>query len=239
MQTWILMIALTAPAGITPALAEESTNAPSLPEHPAAAELAPRMQDGTLLFSTGDCLAVRIYTKSPYTHVAVVMREDGEPHVYDSMNGAGVRRQSLSDYLHSQRSDCMHIFHPRRSLTPEQSRGLREALDSQLGRPYAVKHHLTGARCEGLHCAEYTTDALMAIKLIHAERPSKVSPASLVEGVTAAEIYVSDGTVDLSPAPAPAPSQPVAEGRCRRLWIETKHCVTACCDQLSGWFLCR
>ena len=57
----------------------------------AATILENHVQSGTLLFSEGDCLAVRIFTKSPYTHVATVVEQDGKFYVYDSMNGVGVR----------------------------------------------------------------------------------------------------------------------------------------------------
>src|SRR5690606_25692047 len=65
----------------------------------AAASITPELQTGTLLFSEGDCLAIRVYTASPYTHVALVCVEEGEPFVYDSMNGVGVRRLSLAEYF--------------------------------------------------------------------------------------------------------------------------------------------
>ena len=39
----------------------------------AAADIGPQLQTGTLIFSQGDCLAVRVYSASSYTHVAAVV----------------------------------------------------------------------------------------------------------------------------------------------------------------------
>jgi len=201
-----------------------------------ANRIAPQLQTGTLLFSEGDCLAIRVYTASKYTHVAVVCIEGGKPYVYDSMNGVGVRRLSLARYLAAESPNEVQIFQPRRTLTAEQGSQLEAALRSQLGRPYAVKHHLTGERAEGLHCSEYATDALMSIGLITAERPPRVSPASLAIGVTRTNIYTTGQTLDLEP---PAPPREPARNRCHRLWLDTKQCTISCCDKLTGWFLCR
>jgi hypothetical protein len=87
-----------------------------------------------------------------------------------------------------------------------------------------------------VHCAEYVTDALMSIELLHAERPCKVSPASLVTGITREKIYTAETTIELTPRVAAAP---VASNRCHQLWLDTKQCMAGCCDKLAGWFLCR
>lgn len=210
---------------------------PLPPEFAAtAASITSDLQTGTLLFSEGDCLAVRIYTASAYTHVALVCIEEGEPFVYDSMNGVGVRRQSLAAYLAGEAPHEVHILQPCRPLTAEQGTALQTYLNSQLGRPYAIHHHLTGKRCEGVHCSEYATDALMSVGLITAQRPPRVSPASLATGITQTGLYAVGGSIDLEPA---APPQEPAANRCHWLWLETKQCTIACCDKLAGWFLCR
>ena len=144
---------------------------------------------------------------------------------------------TLEDYLRSESSKLSACFPSVGGpLTAEQGSGLRGYLDSQIGRPYAIHHHLTGKRATGVHCSEYATDALISIGLLRANRPSKVSPASLVTGITRAELYDASATIDLSPPP---PEREPANNRCHRLWLDTKHCTIACCEKLSGWFLCR
>ncbi|REJ71709.1 MAG: hypothetical protein DWQ34_00240 [Planctomycetota bacterium] len=203
----------------------------------AAAVIAPQLQTGTLIFSEGDCLAIKAYSAGPFTHVAAVVIRGDEPWVYDSMNGVGVRKLTLERYLASQVPDEIHLFHPSRRLTDEESRELETALEDRLGTPYAVMHHVTGNRSEkGVHCAEYVTDALMSVGLIRAERPPKVSPASLAEGITKNEIYTNGVTIQVA---RPEPTPPDDASWCGRMWFDTKLCCTRCCDQLTGWFLCR
>jgi hypothetical protein len=201
-----------------------------------AASLTSQLQTGTLLFSEGDCLAVRVYTASRYTHVAVVCIENGGPFVYDSMNGVGVRRLRLAEYFASQSPHEIHVLHPCRPLTAEQGSQLQAYLSSQLGRPYSIHHHLSGKRADGLHCSEYATDALMSVGLITAQRPPKVSPASLSTGITHSGISAAGGTVTLDPPAAP---QEPAANRCHQWWLDTKQCTIICCNKLSGWLLCR
>ncbi len=199
--------------------------------------LKDELPTGSLLVSEGDCLAVRIYTASPYTHVAAVISKDGQPYVYDSTNGAGVRCQSLRDYLESQQPDELRVFVPQKPLSETQQASLEEYLASQVGRPYAIKHHLTGKRVEGIHCSEYVTDALMSCKLMHAENPPRVSPASLVEGILQTELYRATLIVEI-PIGAAQATDPDASW-CRRMWTSTKSCTAATCHQLQRWFLCR
>lgn len=204
---------------------------------PVVREITESAQTGSLLFSKGDCLAVRIYTNSPYTHVATVVYDDyGNPFVYDSMHGVGVRKLSLQEYLLTQAPDEVQLFHPKRSFKPEEFSCFRDYLESQLGRPYAVKHHLTGQRCEGLHCAEYVTDALVKIDWLKVENSPRVSPASLAEGISLHAVYDFGERIEIpflmEPISAPA-------GRCERLWMETKICMLGCTRQMSRWFLCQ
>ena len=202
----------------------------------AATALEEQVQTGTLLFNRGDCLAIKVYTKSPYTHVAAVVVEQGRPYVYDSMNHVGVRRLPLNQYLASQRPDVIHVFQPVKPFSRRRAKSFRQALDSQIGRPYAIKHHLTGKRSKGLHCSEYVTDALQSARLIKAKRPPKVSPASLVAGITNSDLYRPSQMIRVK-----EPEPPIERGEnwCEQAWIDTKLCTSRCCKQLRRWFLCH
>lgn len=225
---------LTAILAASPATAAETVSAASIGE--VADAIRAQAQTGTLLFSRGDCLAVKVFGGGPYTHVAAIIVRDGEPFVYESANGAGVRCLPLNRYLETQRPDTLTLAHPVRPFGDDRCLAFRRELDEQLGRPYAVAHHLTGKRAEGIHCAEYVTDALCAAELIRAERPPKVSPASLAEGIVGGDVYYLAATFTLQ-----SPEEPVAEADdwCSRMWIDTKTCTARCCRQLSRWFLCR
>ncbi|TWT57768.1 hypothetical protein KOR42_11340 [Thalassoglobus neptunius] len=200
------------------------------------ADIIDSCENGSLLFSQGDCLAVRCYTNSPYTHVGIVIEEGDQKIAYDSMNGVGVRKMSLEDYLTTQAPDTVHAFHPIRKLNRSEVSELREHLESQLGRPYSVKHHITGKRNAGLHCSEYVTDALVSIDWLKVSNPPRVSPASLAEGIEHNSIYLVGPVYEV-----PAEIQPIPEpdGFCERMWVDMKLCTLQCCSKLSGWILCR
>lgn len=194
------------------------------------------LETGSLLFSDGKCLAVKVVSYSRFTHVAVVVQEKSGAFVYDSQNGVGVRRLSLAEYLDENVGVKIEILRPRDSLTPSQKTHLKAYLESQLGRPYAILHHLTGSRRDGLHCAEYLTDALMAIELISAEQPSRVSPASLYSALLAHELYESQRTVRLT---LPEPEAREGKNWCHKLWIDTKDCCSSCWTGFRGCVLCQ
>ena len=230
MSALLILASLTAsPAGTLAARGYASMNA-------ASQALSPEMQTGTLLLSKGDCLAVRVFTQSPYTHVAAVVVKDGRPFVYDATSGVGVRCQEMDKYLISQNPDQIHVFHPRRPFPKQRSLAFQQYLDSQLGKPYAIKHHLTGKRAHGIHCAEYVIDALHACNLMRAKQPSRVSPASLVVGITKSRFYAPGKTVQLKKPPE---LKEQGGNWCDQLWIDTKQCVSLCCFRMKRWILCR
>tara|TARA_R110002072_G_scaffold302100_1_gene483865 strand:+ start:15353 stop:16048 length:696 start_codon:yes stop_codon:yes gene_type:complete len=202
----------------------------------AASELRPVLKTGTLLVSEGDCLAVRVYTQSPFTHVAAVVQRNGRPFVYDSANGVGVRCQTLENYLRTQSPDELHVFQPARPLNSSQQKRLTGWLDGQLGRPYAVAHHLSGDRGDGVHCAEYVSEALDNCGLIKVKNPARVSPASLVQGITIHNVYSQTETVHVI-APTPEPTPPSTWYG--QAWQCTKTCTATCMSRFRRCVLCQ
>lgn len=227
-MNWILLAALVTAAPEAPAEKYASDQ--------LARSLAPALQTGSLIFSQGDCLAVKVFSASRYTHVGAVVVKGGEPYVYDSTGGAGVRRQRLHEYLASQGDACLYVLRPARPLSANRATRFERYLDSQLGRPYAIAHHLTGERCHGLHCAEYVTDGLVAGHVLQAKQPARVSPASLLEGVERAELYRPMITVHLVPV---AETQRLTDSWCEQMWLDTKSCTRTCYRKLRGWFCCK
>jgi hypothetical protein len=201
----------------------------------AAESVSSQMQTGTLIFSQGDCLAVKIFTQSSYTHVAAVVMKNGESFVYDSTSGHGVRRRSLKAYFKSQSPDVVHLMHPNKPFSKKRSEQIASYLNGQLGKPYAIKHHLTGKRTQGVHCSEYVTNALMSCRLIHAKQPSRVSPGSLAAGILKANLYSPAQLINLKKKIV----KPKGRNWCDQLWIDTKLCTLGCCRQLQRWILCR
>ena len=208
----------------------------ALPSDALVSELKQGLQTGSLIFSQGDCLAVKVFSQSSYTHVGGVVEQGGEFVVYDSMNGVGVRKIPLDEYLRRQTPSTIFVVHPTVPFSAETQGTFVQHLESQLGRTYAVRHHLTGQRCEGLHCSEYMTDALMAIDLITAKQPPRVSPGSLLEGVTTANVYTKGIRCELK---TPEPPQPEDRTWCQRTWDNTALCCSKSASQMRRWILCR
>ena len=223
MHALLILVALAADPTATAGPAETYAAVPA-----AAAALRPELQTGTLLFSAGDCLAVKTFTLSRYTHVAIVALDGETPWIYDSQNGVGVRRLSLEDYLTATLPDDLHVAAPATAYSPAATVALRAHLEAQLGRPYSVLHYLTGNRHEGLHCAEYVTDALMAAELVTAQRPAGVSPASLRAGLLRHDLYRPTRTLAVL---IPQPQREPGRNWCHELWLDTKDC---CAGAWSG-----
>jgi hypothetical protein len=199
--------------------------------------VADAVQTGSIIASRGDCLPVRLYTQSPYTHVGTVVVEDGRPVVYDSMIRIGVRCQSLDEYLESQRPCDIELFHPIKPFTQAQAKNFGKYLHDQVGRPYGVKQYVTGREGKGLHCAEYLTQALIASEHVTSENPALVSPAGIVECVTKYEIYAVGDKSNLPPVPVPPPLP--ATTWCGRLWQDTTLCTHGCWTQTKRWALAK
>ena len=209
---------------------------PSLASTTEIAQVTAVAETGTLLFSQGDCLAVRVYSQSSYTHVAIVVKQADECWVYDAMPGPGVRRTPLAQYLYELTPGKVEVFQPQRPIEGPSAVLMQRYLESQLGRPYQVRQHLTGCACVGVHCSEYVTEALMAAEQITARQPARVTPGSLLEGVVEGRVYALDRACELTTAPAEVPED---EGWCGRQCRRSTACCEAVCDQLSRWFLCR
>lgn len=208
----------------TPLTASEFTENQTVPQ--VESRLNAELQDGSLIMHQGDCLAVKVFTTSPYTHVGMVLHdEDAGWLIYDAANGSGVRKSTLSDYLNECAPNCITVLNPQHQYNDEQLAIIRLALEEQIGRPYGIKHHVTGSRANGVHCAEYMTDTLMAADLITAQKPSRVSPYSLRQGLLEADLYAESSEINMiEDVIPPLP----AETWCGQMWQDTKSCVSGC-----------
>ena len=202
-----------------------------------AESVAERLTAGTLLFSKGDCLYVTAFTGSEYTHVGVVVEDAaGARSVVDSMKGHGVRRSTVAGYLASMQDAEVLIYQPQAVLDETQRQTLDRYTASELGRPYGVSHYLTGQPAEGVHCSEFASSSLRAAGLVRVNRPSDLSPGSLLRGVSRAGRWQLAATLQLSMPEAIKPSDLSC---CESFWWDTKKCCRDTGDWFSGLFLCR
>lgn len=228
------LIAIALAAGSPSGASVENIEVASISE--AAEGLRAELQTGTLLVSEGDCLAVRIYSQSPFTHVAAIVMRNGQPFVYDAANGVGVRCQTLEHYLRTQSPDELHVFQPSQLMTDDCQTRFIQSLDGQLGRPYAVAHHLSGEHSDGVHCSEYISEALRDCGLIRVKNPARVSPASLVQGITGHQVYTQTGTVHVVATQVETAPPSTWYGRA---WYDTKVCTANCMAKLRRSVLCQ
>jgi hypothetical protein len=225
-----------APLLLTAALAVAAIPVETYESYSAGATaLAEQVDTGTLLLTRGDCLAIRVATRSAYTHVAAVVLENGQPFVYDSMNGSGVRRSTLVNYLATHQPETIDVVRPTQPFSPVRAGQFRLALAEQLGRPYAIVHHVTGRRSSGLHCSEYVTDALVACEVLNARRPARVTPGSLADGLIAGGVYEQTRTIRFA---TPEPSA-TGDNWCEELWFDTTRCTRTTWKNLCDWFCCK
>jgi len=201
-----------------------------------AEQIAAQCQTGSMLFSRGDCLAVKVCTGSQFTHVATLVKMDEICWVYDSMNGTGVRKLLLKEYLSRQAPDELLVYHPHRAFTENETKSFKSALNQELGRNYDAIHFMTGNQADGIHCAEYMTRTLISIDWLHANNPARVSPGSLLEGIQESGAYTLGGRILLS---SPVEPIPEVDGWHEALWQNTRLCCQSSCRQMSRWLLCR
>ncbi|WP_437185545.1 YiiX/YebB-like N1pC/P60 family cysteine hydrolase [Planctomicrobium sp. SH668] len=215
----------------SPIALSETPDSPSVVD-----QIASRCQTGSLIFSRGDCLAVKTYTCSRFTHVATIVMEENTPWIYESTSGHGVRKVPLKEYLEIDSPHRISLLHPNRAFTTQECTKYQAALDSQIGREYSVTHFVTGTRSEGLHCAEYLTDSLMAIHWLEVKNSAKVSPGSLYDGITKHGVYLEDSELVIARKIEAIPEPETWYGS---LWQETKSTCHGGTRQLSRWFFCQ
>lgn len=142
--------------------------------------------DGSLLYIENGNKTVQRYTDSTITHVALIIKIDNEPWVYEATSPK-VRKIKLSDYYlevekHNKKKkkekDKWKIWfsYPKRELFPEESKKLRDYLDSQVGRKYSVNSYLNEEPGRGIHCCELVGNALRLINFKYTDRPCTDSP---------------------------------------------------------------
>ncbi|MCG6156028.1 YiiX/YebB-like N1pC/P60 family cysteine hydrolase [Rubinisphaera margarita] len=229
-----VMTAVFTLTGSAAAIAEEARTEKTAPQ--VVDLMQDQLTEGCLLMHEGDCLAVKMFTRSPYTHVGIVLKdESGNWQTYDSANGEGVRKTELCAYLEECAPNGITLLCPSEPYTEEELDTLRLALEEQIGRPYGIRHHLTGNQAEGVHCSEYVTTALIQASVITAERPSRVSPASLRQGLLESDLYREAVVTTVVPDVIPAPP---AESWFKQLWIDTKTCTSDCCKSWNRTIFC-
>lgn len=148
--------------------------------------------DGALLFLENSNRIVEYVTGDDISHVAIVMRENGRPLVYEA-TPAEVRRVELSQYydeisqLNYRKREKVRVWvlSPQRVYEQSELDTMKEYLDSQLGRRYSVKNFVRGRPGDGIHCSELVANTLSRGGVVQLEKPYSISPGALYARVKA------------------------------------------------------
>ncbi len=127
----------------------------------------PAPQNGALIFTeNGSCL-VNAYTKSTYSHVAIVLYEYGEAIVFEAKPG-GVIKSKYEQYLvdatagkfNNGESVKLWLMNPRIEYRKVESNPMLDYANKELGTPYSVLPTVTGRTLNTQQCAQYVSSVL-------------------------------------------------------------------------------
>lgn len=140
--------------------------------------------DGSLLFVDGGDNTVMNHTNSPYSHVAVIFNEGGEPWVYEAIDPV-VRKVKLSDYIkeieaENKKKDKLMKLWVRKPGARLDTKVMRQYLEKQLGREYSISSYLTGLSQKSIHCGELIARTMLAGRLKIHGNPCKKTPQGIM-----------------------------------------------------------
>jgi hypothetical protein len=139
---------------------------------PCSALAAPRaLQTGDLVFHTSRsrlALMIASVTRSPLTHVGVVVVEDGVPWVIEARGK--VRKTSLAAFERRGVGRIMHVRRLRQGLDAGQQRRLAAWLRGVRGRPYDIAFRWGSERFYCSELAWWAYRAALGIELVAPQR---------------------------------------------------------------------
>ena len=153
-----------------------------------AAEIrAETFETGTLLFVENSSNVVERYTGSSYTHVTIIVMEDGVPWVYEA-EPPKVKRATLEQWLTEMAEynegwaspALLSVVSPRTPYTEEETVKLKRLLESRRGDPYSLRGYLRGQTGDGIHCSQLCAEAVEAAGRLEFSTPNhRISPEDL------------------------------------------------------------
>jgi uncharacterized protein YycO len=110
------------------------------------------LRDGDIIFHTSrssQSLAIQRATRSPYSHMGVVIHRNGQPFVFEAI--AQVQYTPLKRWIARGDKQAYVIKRLKTAPTEEQSRRLREAAGRYAGKPYDLYFEWSDER---IYCSE-------------------------------------------------------------------------------------
>ena len=109
-------------------------------------------QEGDLIFHTSrssQSEAIQLATNSRFSHVGVIVLEDGEPMVVEAIRTVSIT--PVSEWIRRGEGGKYRLMRPRDPLSSSQLEGMREAGQPHAGKPYDL---LFGWSDEKMYCSE-------------------------------------------------------------------------------------
>lgn len=145
--------------------------------------------DGSLIVLRDSNLLVRGYTQSSWTHVAMILQDDGQPWVFEAAPGY-VRKVPLVDFLSkagrpgspgTAYAPRVYYLSPRKPYSAVEILAMREFALRQIGRRYSVKGILRGQSVEGMSCAQFVAATLQQTGRIRFAHTFNQTPSSVLQ----------------------------------------------------------
>lgn len=126
------------------------------------------LESGDLLFVQNSHNLVENYTKSTYSHVAIVIKDNQQIWVYEASPPV-IKKYTLDDWLdqigqynlnHKQSPAVLKIVSPNWSYSDNDIFEMKCFLEKHLGRRYSIRGYVRGVKTNGIHCSEMCAGAL-------------------------------------------------------------------------------
>jgi uncharacterized protein YycO len=117
-----------------------------------AAFAADALRDGDIIFHTSrssQSLAIQRATRSPYSHVGVILHREGKPYVFEAI--ATVRFTPLRQWIARGEKSAYVVRRLKTPLTGPQRERLRASADRYIGKPYDLYFEWSDER---IYCSE-------------------------------------------------------------------------------------
>ena len=151
----------------------------SAADHPA---------NGALIYTENGSSLVSAYTKSTYSHVAIVLYERGNAVVFEAKPG-GVTKSRYEQYLKTAATAKLNdgkpvtlwLMNPRHAFNTHDLTNMLDEANAAIGTPYSVIPTLTGRNQSTLQCAQYVSSILQTTPRFSFRAPKYQTPATLLK----------------------------------------------------------
>ncbi|MBA62952.1 MAG: hypothetical protein CMJ76_11360 [Planctomycetaceae bacterium] len=153
----------------------------------SAASAYDKPANGALIFTEHGSSLVSTYTKSSFSHVAIVLYERGMPIVFEAKPG-GVTKSTYGNYLKTAKvakiidtdEVTLWLTNPRQPYSEIEIRKMLNMANAKLGTRYSIIPTLTAWDQPTLQCAQYVSIVLQTGPRFWFRSPKSQTPTTLL-----------------------------------------------------------